>query len=227
MAKVFGTAPQILGAIGVAAFALGTPSALRADPANGRAIAQGGTPTVVSCATCHGTNGEGKVGVGPRLAGQGKAYLLQQLGAFASGARQMPVMQGVASDLSPAETQDVTDYYSALSAPPHPASAYIPASASLVKVGRQIAEKGLSSSGLPACATCHAAGGIGVVPMAPYLAGLQAGYTLQQLTAFKEGHRGDPTGLMKPVAAKLADADAMAVSAYFASLPAPKRQGQK
>lgn len=227
MSKAFRTAPQIFGLIGVAAFTLSTPSALRADPANGQVIAQKGTPKVVSCSTCHGTDGEGKVGVGPRLAGQGKAYLLQQLSDFKSGVRSMPVMQGVASDLTPAETQDVTDYYSSLSAPPHPDSAYIPASASLVKAGQQIAEQGVPSAGVPACVACHGAGGIGLAPTAPYLAGLQADYMLRQLTEFNDGSRGDPTGLMKPVAAKLGDGDAMAVAAYFASLPAPKRQGEK
>jgi cytochrome c553 len=227
VAKAFRTAPQIFGVIGVAALALSAPSALRADPTNGQAIAQKGTSTVVSCSTCHGLDGEGKVGVGPRLAGQGKAFLLQQLSDFKSGARQMPVMQGVASDLTAAETEDVADYYSTLTAPPHPNSAYRPVSANLVKGGQQIAEQGVPSAGVPACSACHGAGGIGLAPTAPYLAGLQADYMLQQLYEFKDGIRGDPTGLMKPVAAKLSNDDSMAVAEYFASLPAPKRQGEK
>lgn len=227
MTKVFRTARQIFCGIGVAACAVSAPSALWASPADGKAIAQKGTATVVSCSTCHGLHGEGKVGVGPRLAGQGKAYLLQQLGDFKSGTRSMPVMQGVASDLTPAEAEDVAAYYSALAAPARPSSAHRPASAKLVTAGRQVAEKGVSSAGVPACSACHGAGGIGVAPMAPYLAGLQADYLLRQLTAFKSGTRGDPTGLMKPVVAKLSDDNAMELAEYFASLPAPKRQGKK
>jgi thiosulfate dehydrogenase len=213
--------------IAVASLASSAPSALWAAAADGKAIAQKGTATVVSCATCHGLKGEGKVGVGPRLAGQGKAYLLQQLADFKAGTRSMPVMQGVASGLTPAETEDVAAYYSALAAPAHPGAAHRPASAKIVAAGKQVAEKGVSSAGVPACSACHGAGGIGVAPTAPYLAGLQGAYLLQQLTAFKSGTRGDPTGLMKPVVAKLSEDDAMGVAEYFASLPAPKRQGQK
>lgn len=227
MAKAFRTARKIFCVTAVASFAVSAPSALWAGTAEGQAIARKGTATVASCATCHGLDGEGKIGVGPRLAGQGKAYLLQQFGEFKSGARSMPVMQGVASNLTPAETEDVADYYSSLAAPAHPRSAHRPASAKLVTAGRQVAEKGVSSAGVPACSACHGAGGIGVAPTAPYLAGLQGDYLLRQLTAFKSGTRGDPTGLMKPVVAKLSDDDAMDLAEYFASLPAPKRQGQK
>ena len=227
MAKDFRAARQIFYLIGVAAFALSAPSALRAGPADGQAIAQKGTATVVSCSTCHGLDGEGKIGVGPRLAGQGKAYLLQQLSNFKSGGRSMPVMQGVASGLTPAETDDVADYYSSLAAPAHPSAAHRPAAANLVTSGRQVAEQGVPSAGVPACSACHGAEGIGLAPTAPYLAGLQADYMLRQLTAFRAGTRGDPTGQMKPVVAKLSDDDAMDVAEYFASLPAPKRQGEK
>ncbi|WP_395505563.1 c-type cytochrome [Ectopseudomonas hydrolytica] len=56
------------------------------------------------CATCHG---EGLAGgpLGPRLAGQGEGYLVDQLNAFKQGQRQDPTqaMNAMASTLSAEE----------------------------------------------------------------------------------------------------------------------------
>ena len=189
----------------------------------GQAIAQSGVPAsaVPACAVCHGAQGEGAAG--PRLAGLSAAYIGASLAAFRSGARANPLMQPIARGLSPQQAAAVADYYSAAVAPSHPA----PAAPAVAKAGQILAERGRWSAGLPACADCHAPGGIGVSPSFPYLAGQQAAYLAGRLASWRSGATADdPLGLMRAIAAKLRDDDVSAVAAYYASLPAPPRQGE-
>jgi cytochrome c553 len=224
MAKIFVGAARAASLIGAIAIASSSASTVRADSATGAAIAENGVPTVPPCSACHGDAGAGVDGVAPRLAGLSKAYLVNQLAEFRSGSRQNPVMQPVAVGLTPAQSEDVADYYSAITAPSQPASA----AGSLVSAGSQIAEHGIASVGLPACDTCHGPDGIGVAPDAPYLAGRDAGYIERQIASWRVNRRGgDPQGLMTFVTSKLSDQDVVAVASYFASLPAPRRQGEK
>jgi cytochrome c553 len=68
------------------------------------------------------------------------------------------------------------------------------------------------------CSACHGAGGVGIAPTFPNLAGQSATYLYVQLKTFKEGQRSD--AIMGPMAANLADADMRNLAAYYASLPA-------
>jgi cytochrome c553 len=223
MTGVFTGTVRLLAALGVAALALSAASAARADAAKGAAIAQNGLPDVAPCSACHGPDGEGMAGVAPRLAGLSKAYFLSQLTAFRTGARKNSIMKAIAADLTPAQGKDAADYYNAATASSHP----VAADAALLKVGQQIAAGGRPSTGLPACDVCHGAGGSGVGPSVPYLAGRDAGYIRREIEAWRQGLRSDPLGMMKPVADKLSADDVVAVAAYYASLPAPKRQAAK
>lgn len=65
-----------------------------------------------------------------------------------------------------------------------------------------------------ACFSCHgfAGRGEGVIPR---LSGLEAGYLQKQLRDYADGDRADAT--MGPIARRLADGDARAVAAYYAS----------
>ena len=73
------------------------------------------------------------------------------------------------------------------------------------------------------CAACHQANGSGMnIPNAdswPRLAGLDAGYMVQQLQDFKSGKRQNIS--MQPFAQMLDEQQMINVSAWFASLPAP------
>lgn len=73
------------------------------------------------------------------------------------------------------------------------------------------------------CAACHQADGSGMnIPNAdswPRLAGLDAGYMVQQLQDFKSGKRQNIS--MQPFAQMLDEQQMINVSAWFASLPAP------
>lgn len=86
-------------------------------PTSDKLLEQQGQATITAkaCATCHG---EGLAGgaVIPRIAGQGKLYLVDQLSAFKRGDRKDPTlaMNALASSLSDAEIQAVAHYLSSL-----------------------------------------------------------------------------------------------------------------
>lgn len=88
----------------------------QADPAlqeQGRRLVTAG-----ACAACHGEQLLGKEQF-PRLAGQGQAYLLSQLEAFAAGRRKEAsgVMQGIAASTSERERLAIAHYLASIAPP--------------------------------------------------------------------------------------------------------------
>ena len=83
-------------------------SAMAADPAAGRKKA------ATTCAVCHGVDGLSKTPDAPNLAGNNSAYLIKQLKAFKSGARQQDQMSIIAKDLSDDDMANVAAWYSSL-----------------------------------------------------------------------------------------------------------------
>ena len=69
------------------------------------------------------------------------------------------------------------------------------------------------------CAGCHGAKGVSVAPSYPTLAGKDAAYIKEALTAYKSGTRANAT--MKAMAAGLSEADIDNIAAYVASFPKP------
>ena len=85
--------------------------------------------------------------------------------------------------------------------------------------GPVIAHQG-TGSGAPPCVACHGASGEGNPAMnAPRLAGLGASYLEEQLSAFADGKRANPT--MTSVAKALKPDQRQAVAAYYSGLAAP------
>lgn len=66
------------------------------------------------------------------------------------------------------------------------------------------------------CQGCHGPNGIAVAPTYPNLAGKDAAYVKEQLTAFKSGKRDNPT--MKAMTAGLTEADIDNLAAFIATL---------
>jgi len=168
------------------------------------------------CASCHGVNGEGSAAAHvPRIAGQSAEYLQKQLDDYASGARDNAIMANFAKALSAEQRQEFARRYAAMSAPflPEPTS-----SQRQLARGHQLAYQGDESIRVQACNGCHGPDGSGVLHAAPYLAGQSSEYIGSALKAFQTGLRKNDSGeLMRSVAARLADADIIAVAAYFAS----------
>lgn len=74
------------------------------------------------------------------------------------------------------------------------------------------------------CAACHGADGNSAVPTYPRLAGLQAEYTVKQLTDYRSGRR--KSDVMAPVVADLSKADIAALGAWYAGRTPQPGQAQ-
>jgi len=199
-----------------------------ASTPDGALIAQQGNGHgVAPCMACHAADGGGQAAAGfPRLAGLPRAYLRQQLDAFADGSRTNATMQPVANGLSDEEREAVATYYSKLPVPPAtPAPA---PSANARQLAQTLATHGRWSSGLPACEQCHGPGAGGVGDDFPPLVGQSAVYLNNQLHAWQQGaRRNDPLQLMQTVASKLSEADMAAISAWYAAQPATMAKEQQ
>jgi cytochrome c553 len=66
------------------------------------------------CSACHGAAGISAVPTYPNLAGQKEAYLVIQLKAFKSGARNNATMKGMVASLSETDMADLAAYYASL-----------------------------------------------------------------------------------------------------------------
>ena len=195
-----------------------TGAASTGDAKAGQAIAQNGLPTdVAACASCHGARGEGSAAF-PPLAGNGAAYLLEQLTHFADGSREQALMQPIAKGLNEQQRADVAAFYAGLPRGQQPTSQPM-APAKPQDAGAWLVQRGRWSDGIPACAQCHGPAGLGVGTHFPAIAGLSAAYMQQQISAWKTGKRPPgPLQLMSTVAQKLTPDDLTAVAAYYAQL---------
>lgn len=88
--------------------ALLAASALAQDAAAGRKIVTG------VCQSCHGLDGLAKMPEMPNIAGDDATYIVHQLQAYKSGARQNEMMSAVAPMLDDTKMADVAAYYSSL-----------------------------------------------------------------------------------------------------------------
>jgi cytochrome c553 len=186
------------------------------DAQAGQQLAQQGAGAAAACVACHGANGEGNPQTGfPRLAGQGRLYIVHQLESYANGSRKNQVMQPIAAALNDAQRQQVAAYYSGLGTPPGIA-AQTPAREPV------LATRGDDKRQLQACANCHGQQGVGDAAFNPYLAGQHAGYLTTALAEWKSGDRNnDPSGQMPRIARTLTDDDVRTLVAYYASLTPP------
>jgi cytochrome c553 len=87
----------------------------------------------------------------------------------------------------------------------------------LVAVGRYIFDRGNSFSGLPSCASCHGAKGLGT-PQLPRLAGQHPRYIEDQIKQFNKRERTNDNAVMHTVASKLTELETHAVAEYIATL---------
>lgn len=186
------------------------------DAQAGQQLAQQGAGAAAACVSCHGANGEGNAQSGfPRLAGQGRLYLVHQLDSYANGSRKHPVMQPIAAALNDAQRQQVAAYYAGLGTPPG-------AAAKSPQREPVLATRGDDKRELQACVNCHAPQGIGDAAFNPYLAGQHASYLTAALAAWKSGDRNnDPSGQMPRIAKTLTDDDVRTLVQYYASLTPP------
>jgi cytochrome c553 len=96
-----------LTAAGAALAAMLAASAQAQDPNHARNLA-------ATCTPCHGTEGRSVGGVPPSLAGQDKAYLLQQLKGFKDGSRTATIMHQHAKGYTDEQLDLIAAYFAGM-----------------------------------------------------------------------------------------------------------------
>ena len=208
-----------------AGFLFASAGLARAESATdlGKQIYTQGAQGVTACVTCHGAQGQGMAAANfPYLAGQGSAYLDAQLQAFGNGTRSNPIMQPIAAALSAPQRAALTAYIDTLPRPWDATrlAAQATSQPNAKDLGAWIANRGDWAHNIPACTQCHAAGGIGVAPHFPAIAGLSKTYIVEQFAQWRAGHRpSGPQDLMGGIAKHMNDEQINAVATYFSALP--------
>lgn len=186
----------------------GSAHALQGDAA-------AGAGKVAVCSACHGADGNSIMPNWPKLAGQGERYLVKQMTDIRDGARVVPEMTGMLTNLSDQDLADIAAHFAS-----QPMAGGV-ADAELVERGEAIYRGGNLKTGLPACTGCHSPTGQGNEPAGyPRLAGQHAAYTAKQLTDFREGDRTNDGDIMvmRTVAERLSNKDIQAVAEYIQGL---------
>jgi cytochrome c553 len=184
-----------------------------ASPAQAGDAALGAQKSAV-CGACHGPTGSSINPEWPNLAGQGEAYIAQQLGSFKAGTRVNPLMTPMAAVLSDEDMKDLGAHF----AQQTPAGGE--ADASNWKAGEKLYRGGDKERGIPACIACHGPQGRGNGPAKyPALRAQHAVYTFNQLKAFKDGSR-KPSGndVMQVVTERMTEEEMRALASYLQGL---------
>lgn len=170
------------------------------------------------CAACHAADGNSAGAAFPKLAGQHAEYLVKQLKDYktqpgAKGpARNNPIMAGIAGALSDQDMVNVAAYFASQQTKPGFAR-----DKNTVALGQKIYRGGIADKGVPACAACHGATGMGIPVQYPRLSWQWGDYTAAQLNAFAQGTRNNSEP-MHTISLRLTDAEVKAVSDYIAGL---------
>ncbi len=191
-----------------------TPNVAEAAVKPGDAAA--GQAKAAVCGACHGMDGNSPIAMYPKLAGQSEQYMVRQLTDFKSGARENPIMLGMAAPLSTQDMHDLGAYF----ASQKPQSGV--ADQALVERGQTLYREGDATRYIPACMGCHGIDGRGN-PGAryPQLTGQHAQYTEATLKAWQDGVTwGDDaySKIMPEIAVKLDPQDIAALASYIEGL---------
>ncbi len=182
---------------------------------------EAGKAKSLTCAACHGADGNSPLTIYPKLAGQHEKYLEKQLKELKLGAssggkqgRYDPVMSAMAMPLSDEDIADLAAYYDSM-----PISGNTTPE-DVVAQGKVLYTAGDASRGLTACIACHGPRGNGTeLSGFPKISGQHADYIKAQLEKFRSGTRAnDMNEMMRDVAHKLTDADIDILSKYVGGL---------
>jgi cytochrome c553 len=178
--------------------------------------ADAGKAKSITCAACHGADGNSVNPVWPSIAGQHATYLVEQLQAFKSGTRSEPLMLGQVMMLNDDDMKNLAVYYSGMAA-----AAKSVSDESVVDRGERIYRGGDRESSASACIACHGPTGLGN-PAAgvPAVKGQYAVYAAAQLRNYASGTRTSdgPTRVMRDIASRLSEEDIVALASYMQGL---------
>ena len=161
------------------------------------------------CAACHGVDGNSVIPTIPSLAGQPRQFITQALFMFREGQRKNEQMAPFVSQLSNADLNDLSLYFSTQKLTPPTRKP----DGNIVARGRAVTEKNN-------CVACHTPTLVGQQHI-PRLAGQHKPYLLEQLKAFKASTRADLDGTMTSAAQGLALDELDMLAEYLATFVAP------
>ena len=200
------TTSRFAAALAAAVFVLAAaPGAARAagpldDP---------GFAKVITCAACHGANGNSTSDMMPIISALDPAYFKRQIESYAAGKRPSPEMEPYAKEIQFLGLDQIAAYFAAQKRVPTP----IRVLADAVARGRTAAAQ---------CAVCHGPDGkADPARLIPGLAGQPPGYLAQQMLLFKADTRdpGDPLlAAKKAIMRTIPDAQFADLAAYYSSL---------
>lgn len=177
---------------------------------------EAGKAKSITCAACHGADGNSVNPAWPNLAGQNAKYLVQQLQAFRAGARSDPLMTPQAMMLSEEDMHNLAVYYASQQSAPKTV-----AQPATVDLGQSLYRGGDTETGAAACTACHGPTGRGNPAAAyPLLRGQYAVYVAKQLRDYAAGRRtsDQPQRMMQEIASRLSEQDIVAVASYVQGL---------
>lgn len=178
--------------------------------------AAAGQSRSITCAACHGPEGNSANPLWPNIAGQHASYIMNQLMAFKEGKRVNALMSSQAMLLSDEDMANLAVYYEGKSR-----AVQTVADPDLVSRGESLYRAGIAETGVAACLACHGPKGVGN-PAAQYpaIGGQHAAYTEKTLKDYRSGERQSVAGnnAMNEIAAKLSDDDIKALASYLQGL---------
>ena len=177
---------------------------------------EAGQQKSLTCAACHGVDGNSVNPEWPSLAGQNARYQIAQLVAYQNGQRANVLMSGMAMGLSEQDMEDLAAFYLA-----QPVTLRT-ADPNLVPLGERIYRGGIAERGVPACAACHGPKGIGN-PLSgyPMVRAQHATYTAFTLREYASGARTTDTSynqMMRNIASSLFEDEIVALASYIQGL---------
>ncbi len=166
-------------------------------------------PKVITCAACHGANGNSKVDMMPIIAGLDPAYFKRQIEYYATGKRPSPEMEPYAKEIQFLGLDQIAAYFAAQKRQPTP-----------IRSQPEPTARGKAASAQ--CVICHGPEGKGEpARLIPGLAGQPPGYLAQQMLLFKLDTRdpGDPLLAAKKALMRIIpDSQFPELAAYYSSL---------
>ena len=205
------------------ASAVPTADTTRAAALYTRTRALPGEPEPVSCAVCHGAEGQGNYGtenpkhIAPHLAGLNATYVGEQLRAYGTGTRHFALMQAMAAPLSAQDVADLAVYIHGLKGA---GLGHAPVTdAATAQRGYDIWHQGKPGK-LASCASCHGADGAGKVLRSPEIAGQPLPYLIAQLKTMRaKGRTGTAAAdTMTAEAQGMSDREIEDVAAYISGI---------
>jgi cytochrome c553 len=178
--------------------------------------AEAGKTKAVTCAACHGPDGNSANPQWPSIAGQNAPYIVKQLQAYKDGTRSNVLMSGQAAALSDEDMRDLAVFYTEQAIAPRTV-----ANEETLDKGERLYRGGDAESNVAACTACHGPTGRGNPAAAyPLLKGQHATYTAAQLRAYADGQRKSdgPTRIMRQIAARMRTDDIEALASYIQGL---------